>query len=357
LLYDATTGVLAAVLLLLCPMYFAQAGMFLADVPVTALGVTCVYLALTRRYVPYLVCASYMVLLKETSVALVVALVIFLCITVKERSKRDLLDALKYAVPLAVIGAFVLLQRITTGHFFAIYDYQFQLFDLSLHAVRQQFHVVTQWIFLNQYRWVLTIVIAADLLWFGIRQRKDAWLFGLIVLLSGYSFVALYFLPRYILPVLPFFYMLGAHSLLRLLRAPQVRVAAAVAVVAAGAWVLATQPFVGNSEVNLRYLDAVEAHQSMADYIAAHNPRATVLTQWPHTEELREPLLGYVDRPIAAKIPSKAADLRDSDLLVVSRLATDSNELQSLAERHDWPVVHTVRRGDVEVVLYARPRA
>jgi len=105
-LYDETTAWLAAVLLLLCPLYFAQAGMFLADVPVAALGVTCVYLALTRRYVPYLLCASYMVLLKETSVALVVALVIYLCIAARERTKQALADALKYAAPLVVIGAF-----------------------------------------------------------------------------------------------------------------------------------------------------------------------------------------------------------------------------------------------------------
>src|SRR5262249_3024966 len=124
-----------------------------------------------------------------------------------------------------------------------------------------------------------------------------------------------------------------------------------------GAWVLATQPFVGNSEVNLRYLDAVEAHKAMADYIAAHNPRATVLTQWPHTAELDEALLGYVARPILTKVSAKPADLDASDLVVVSSLATHSNELRSLAERHDWPVAHTVRRGDVEVVLYARPRA
>jgi 4-amino-4-deoxy-L-arabinose transferase-like glycosyltransferase len=354
LLYDATTAWVAALLLLLCPLYFAQAGMYLADVPVTALGVTCVYLALTRRYVPYLVCASYMVLLKETSVALVVALVIYLCVAADTRSKRQLVDALKYGAPLIVIGAFVLLQRITTGHFFAIYDYEFRLYDLSLGAVRRQFNLVTDWIFLNQSRWFLTIVIALDLLWFGVRERKDAWLFGLIVVLSGYPFAALYFLPRYLLPVLPFFFMMGANSLLRLLRAPRVRIAVAVAAVGAAAWVLATQPFVGNSEFNPRYLDAVKAHEAMANYIAANDPTATVLTLFPHVSELNAPLLGYVDHPIATKNFTKPADLDGSDLIIVSSQSSDPQKLKSLAQYNKWPVVHTVREGKVEMVLYAR---
>ena len=357
LFYDTTTGCVAALFLLLCPLYLAQAGMFLADVPVTALGVTCVYLALTRRYVAYLVCASYMVVLKETAVAIVVALVLYLFLSAGERTKERLIDALKYAAPLVVIGAFALWQRITTGHFFAIYDFEFQLFDPTFDAMRRQFHLITEWIFLNQYRWVLTVLIGADLIWFGARERKDAWLLGLVVLFSGYSFVGLYFLPRYLLPVFPFFFMLGAHSLLRLLRAPQLRIAVAIVAVAAAAWVLTVQPFTGNSEMNLRYLDTVNADQAMARYVAAQHPGATVLTDWPRTVEFGSPLLGYVERPISTKGLANTRNIDDADLIVVSSVGAKHKELTALAENRDWPVAHTVRKGDVEVVLYARPGA
>jgi 4-amino-4-deoxy-L-arabinose transferase-like glycosyltransferase len=354
-LYDTTTAWVAALLLLLCPLFFAQSGMFLADVPVAALGVTSVYFALTRRYVPYLVCASYMVLLKETAVALVVALVLYLLITLEQRSKQHVIEALKYAAPLAVIGAFVLLQRITTGHFFSIYDFEFELFDPSHDSMRRQFELVTEWIFVNQFRWILTAFIAADLLWFGVRGRKDAWLFGLILLLSGYSFAGLYLLPRYLLPVFPFFFIIGANSLLRLVRAPRFRTAAAVAVVGAAAWVLLIQPFTGNGEVNLRYLDVVAAHETMANHIAARDPSPTVLTQWPHTDELAKPVLGYIDRRIRTKSYSRTRDVDGSDLIVVSNPPEAMEELKSLARRSSWPLVHTVRKGDITVELYERP--
>src|ERR1051325_5050203 len=70
LLYDAKTGFFAALLLFLSPIYFAQSGMFLADMPVAALGVASVYFALRRKFWAYVVSATYMVFIKETSIAL-----------------------------------------------------------------------------------------------------------------------------------------------------------------------------------------------------------------------------------------------------------------------------------------------
>ena len=56
--YGARTAWLAALLLLLSPVYLAQSGLFLGDIPVTALGVLATYFVVTDRYVPYLACAS-----------------------------------------------------------------------------------------------------------------------------------------------------------------------------------------------------------------------------------------------------------------------------------------------------------
>ena len=53
LLYDTATGLLAALFLFLSPIFFAQSGMFLGDVPVTALGTMSVYYALRDRYGAY----------------------------------------------------------------------------------------------------------------------------------------------------------------------------------------------------------------------------------------------------------------------------------------------------------------
>jgi hypothetical protein len=85
-----------------------------------------------------------MVLLKETSIALVAAIVLYRVLLTRPRTRSELASTLKYAAPLAAIGAFILLQRLTTGHFFSIYDYEFDLFVLSAQAVRSQFELVTE---------------------------------------------------------------------------------------------------------------------------------------------------------------------------------------------------------------------
>ena len=66
--HDAKTALLAALLLLLSPTWFYNAGVFLADLPVAALGTLCAVFVIRDRLLPYLVVASCMVLIKETAI-------------------------------------------------------------------------------------------------------------------------------------------------------------------------------------------------------------------------------------------------------------------------------------------------
>ena len=52
--------------------------MFLADIPVTALGVMSIYFALRKKYIPYLICAVFMVMIKETAMAIVFSLLVYM---------------------------------------------------------------------------------------------------------------------------------------------------------------------------------------------------------------------------------------------------------------------------------------
>jgi dolichyl-phosphate-mannose-protein mannosyltransferase len=356
LLHDTRTAWVAALLLLLSPLYLAQSGMFLADVPVAALGVLSAYLALRNRYGPYLVCASYMVLVKETSIALVVALVIYLCLRARPLDRRGLVAALRYAAPLGVIGAFVLLQTLTTGRLFFIYDVPTELFDLSLRSVWRQVLVVTEWIFVAQQRYVFTTLIVLDLALHGAtRGRRGRRLFALIVLLSGYSFAVLYFLPRYILPVLPFFYIRAAAALTGLVRPPVMKTAVGIGTVGLMGCSLLVQGFSGNGEYNLTYRDAVRLQKAMIDYVASEFPHARTLTVWPHTSQLHYAVLGYTRRPLPTKRFSAEADLADSDLVLVSIPEVGRmSELRALAQTNGWRQLRRLENGPIRVELYGR---
>ena len=369
-LFDARTGVLAALALLTAPVWFAQAGMFLGDVPTAALGVASVHLALRRKYAAYLACASYMMLLKETTIALVGALLVWhalVCGDAWTRQGRRRLALL--AVAFVPIAAFALLQRLETGHYFFIYDPR--IFDVQLQVgpamMRQQLGSITTWIFVAQHRWIFTAAIVASLLvdraaW----RRREFALFVLIGLASGYAFVGLYFLPRYLMPVLPFFYLAGGWAVTRL--AARTRHAAVViaAVAIASASSLMLTPFAYNGEVDLHYLDVVRAHRAIASTIASAYGGARVLTAWPHTSEFTQPELGWVAAPlpVVSLPPRVAAAERDAaiaslapDLVLVSPFPpTDGmSELRDYAIGHGWTMVRREEVGPVVSELYARP--
>lgn len=131
------------------------------------------------------------------------------------------------------------------------------------------------------------------------RRRPELLLFMLICVFCGYSFSILYFLPRYLLAVLPYFYLLGAWSLLNLVKPLAGKTLAAAVAVFVMVGSLSTQPFRGNAEFNLRHLDVVKAHKEMAQFIAREFPKSRTLTFWPHSDQLKSPELGYVKEALS----------------------------------------------------------
>ena len=76
LLHGRIAGAMAAFLLFFSPMYFAQSGMVNGDIAIAALGVMTIYYALTQRYISYFIVASLLLMTKESSIAIIISLVI-----------------------------------------------------------------------------------------------------------------------------------------------------------------------------------------------------------------------------------------------------------------------------------------
>lgn len=354
--HGTPTAWLAALFLLLSPVYMAQSGMFLADVPVTALGVLATYFVVKDRYFPYVACASCMVLLKETAIVLVVALLLYRFVVLNPFRQARLREVARYSLPLAVIGAFILLQKATTGHFFFIYDFKVEMFQPTPGLVWHQFGVITRWIFIDQYRFIFTALIVLDLLVNAKARRRELWLFAFVVVLSGYSFSVLYFLPRYLLPVLPLFYILAAASILDLAPGRRLQLVAACAALGMMSWSLMSQPIINNGETSPRYLDIVAMHKAAIDRLASERPGARVLTTWPHTDELTLPFLGYVHQPIDAKRVRAEWDIGEADLILVSQPANGPEvRLRELARRDAWRLILHRENESAWIELYARP--
>jgi hypothetical protein len=103
-------------------------------------------------------------------------------------------------------------------------------------------------------------------------------------------------LARYLLAVIPLVVILGVSTLRRRLRYWPAAVAViALAFVLAWFW---NPPYGFSPEDNLAYRDFVALHENAGRFVEARYPMAHVLTAWPASDELTQPWLGYVTRPM-----------------------------------------------------------
>jgi 4-amino-4-deoxy-L-arabinose transferase-like glycosyltransferase len=104
-------------------------------------------------------------------------------------------------------------------------------------------------------------------------------------------------LPRYLLPVLPLFYLVAVALVTRLPRFPARLILAAAAACFVWAWFInPSYPF--PFEDNLAYADFIRLHEQAAHFLEVQPGQPRILTAWPATDELTEPFLGYVRRPL-----------------------------------------------------------
>jgi hypothetical protein len=350
-LFGRATGALAALFLLASPVYFAQAGMFLGDLPVAALGVTSAWLATERRWLPCAVASVLLVWVKETGIAVVAAVTFYLLVAHGATGRTAVRgstahravawprslgwrSAISYVMPPFVAAvAFFVWQKVQTGSFCCIYGtVSFDLFESSRRFYLTQLGRVLSWILLEQGRWVLLALAAAHLLLRPAARRRPEWvLFLLAPLFFALSFAGIYYLRRYTLPALPFLCLAGAWSLTALLRQPRARAAAGALVIGLflAGW-RSTEP-IGTYEWNLRYLDVVRSHQEIYAALLERRPPARVVSHWPHTAQLLQPQLEYVTTPMAVVSPDSPAGEGCERVILTQPPALDEQVRRHLA--------------------------
>ena len=318
LIYDRPAGIYAALALFLCPVYFAQSAMFLADIPVAALGVTAVYLSLRGRDVGYLVTASALVLVKETGAAVVAALVLVRLWNERGRLRQARYALLRDAAPLLILGGFLGWQKLVAGEFFFIFaETPFKFIDVGWAIWWRKLCELTLFLFWDQWRFVLSALILVGLVW-QQAGRRELLLFALIVVASAYPFVFIYFLRRYLLPALPFFYVAGLGALTTLLPSRRWQVSAVAVMLALSVVSLADRRVRGNGEWDMSYLSVIGTAQSMYRYLGATYPGSRVASAWPDNVNLVQPELGYVDKPMKDVEYRGEPALASFDVLLVS---------------------------------------
>ena len=142
-------------------------------------------------------------------------------------------------------------------------------------------------------------------------------------------------LERYLLPVLPIYYIAVSAALATM--AGFARVTAVLAL--CGGLVVGmfhNPPFPFPLENNLAMVDFVELHRKAAQYVEQRYPRTPIYTAWPLTAALRRPEFGYVDQPLQSR---ETSDLRYSTLAKLDPASVSVLVLYSRTWEPKWGVL------------------
>jgi len=357
LLYGRKVGFFSALFLFFSPVYFAQSGMLLGDLPVAALSAMCVYFTLRKKYIPYLLCSIYMVLIKETGILVVFAILVYLLLSEGNKTRYVFKEILKYGIPLLVIFSLFIIQKFAIGKllYFPVIDVEFGgLIKLRYEEMILTFLKINKWIFWSQCRYVFTLLILLNFIlnknW---KNRKEFLLFLLIFIFSGYTLSFFYYGHRYLFPVLPYFYIIGALALVELIKSEILQNIAAGIIIL----VLILSPFVtgfkGSGEFDMKYLDIVKLEKTMCQYIEKEFPAARILTAWPQTSELEDPFFGYVEKPLKIIYFDGKNNLTDFDVILFSNVPSgDHYKLKNYIINNSFKLIKQFKTRNLVSELY-----
>jgi hypothetical protein len=301
-IHNRSVGIIAALLLFYSPLYFAQSGMVNGDVIISTLGVITIYYFLKSNYILYLISGTLLVLTKESSAAIIVAILIYLYI--ESNKRRGLLKVFViYCIPLLFLLIFFFIQKLTTGMILPNpYFSNHNFFQLNITEILSNLKLVSGWIFIEQNRYILLIILCVNIIVNKkCAYKKEYLLFLMIIVLFVAMFAGIFFLTRYIIPTLPYFCIMSASAIVMLFSYKRIYILVAIITMISFIAILhGHDEWGGSHENDMQYTDIVLTHKDACNYIENKYSSKKVLTSWPLYPALSDPFLGYVKITISA---------------------------------------------------------
>jgi hypothetical protein len=292
-----TTGApafLPPLLMLVSPIFFMQSFMAQLDMPCMVLALLALLLFLKKHYAWSAVTCVALVLVKETGI---VVPFVFFCFFVWKKDYRRA----AFFVPAAfALGLWLALLHHVTGYWTGDPGFAHYNIEYALHPVRLALSIVRRifYLFFAEMRVVGTVLLAFTA-WKCKAFRTEKWAVTLAV--SGLSFLLVTVLggaelERYLLPVLPVFYIAVAVALTTVRKAISIPATVALFAGLIGC-IFWNPPYPFPYENNYAMVDFVELQQAAGEYADAHLKDKTIASAWPFTAALRNPDFGFVSSP------------------------------------------------------------
>gem|GEM_PF-5722557 len=357
---DARIGFISAVLFFYSPTVFTHFGTVVLDVPLAALFLASTHALFRKKYLFFAIFSTFAVLTKSYGVVLIGVLLFlnFMISRFHDNDKLKLkgLDCFFLCSPFVVYAAWFICHYASTGVLFysEIFDrYNGLQTSGSLYVSRAS--RIFQHFFLYGNKFLAIIIfyhLALD-----ISRRKPIGLlrvFSTVLLLLAIVFFALVknFCSRWLIPIYPFFYILGALSLVRFIDENKLFLPKLVFYLTmlfslgrydAGSWALDSVVY------NREYIDAVTISQDAARYIESNFKDKHILTTWPFMAVLRYPVLGYVKEPL--NVVSKQDKF---DIFVYDKQALDgAGRLEGMVSlKSNFVLIKRFERNTMVIEIY-----
>jgi hypothetical protein len=286
---------LPPLLLLASPLFFTQSMMAQLDMPAMVLTLLSLLLFIKGRFAEAAGACVALVLTKETGI---VAPFVFFAILAL---RRDWKRASFFIAPVVALAAWLVVLRQSTGFWLGNPGFAHYNIEYSLNPVRMALCFMRRiyYLFFAEFRWIGTALIVFAS-WRRGAFRSAAWIatlaigFGTLVLVSVLGGAEL---ERYLLPVLPLFYIAVGVALTYVPRPISIPATAALALglVASVFW---NPPYPFPYENNYAMVDFVRLQQAAAHFVENELPDSTIATAWPLTASLSSADYGYVRHPL-----------------------------------------------------------
>lgn len=295
---EGAPALIAPLLLLCSPLFWSQSMLAQLDMPAMVFTALSLLFFLKNRIALCAVVCTALVLCKESSI---VVPFVFGCVLLKE---RRILSALLFFTPAVALGVWLYILYSATGHIFGNGEFTHYNVAFQWHPIRLPVTFLRRffYLFIDNFHWIGTIVILIALRRTAIFQTRAWTVIALVAALQTtvVSVLGGAALERYLMPVLPLFYVAVAAAMSTLLT----RVRLVSTLVMAGGLVAAiviNSPFTYPYENNAAFVSFVRLQQRAAKYVATVLPGRTVVSAWPFPDSLRRPEFGYVDKPVAVR--------------------------------------------------------
>jgi Dolichyl-phosphate-mannose-protein mannosyltransferase len=334
------TAALAAALLLVSPLFFAQSMLVQLDAP--AMTMTSFALLFFLRGQVKLSAAACVVLVLVKETGLVIPAVLAFLLAAERRWK----DALLFVLPGAALLAWIVFLWREAGFWAGNRDFLEYNLYYPLNPLR---------LALAAFRRVYFLFFA-DLRWIGWTAAVYGWRRGLfrtrgwkVVFAASAAQVALVtvlggaVLERYLLPVMPVVYAAIATALEALPRKAEIAAAAALFT---GLFInnLVNPPYPFPYENNLAFVDFLRLQSAAAGYLESRDLRAGIYTVWPLSAELARPSLGFVARPMQVRTLAgfSSPELRRLPWRKVRVLVGYSRDWRPTPNLIEWRILRTL---------------